>query len=348
MATLYKRKNKFGKIAYYLDYALEGKRIRKAVGLDKKLAELALAQLKLKLDRARAGLEEIESIKNISIDDFQKQLIKYIDSRYRLRTAETYCQRLTAFSNFLLKKNIPIKRVDNAIVEQYITERLTQVSNHTINNDITILKTVFYKAIRLKLIAVNPFVGIDSLPVQKKKPFFYTKEQIKAIFSHIPDRFLPHFYVLLDTGVRSGELALLHWSDIDIEKAFLNVTTRRSESKMRERSIPLTGRALQALQKRQSMNEHDSLVFSSMAGKPLHKNTLRNVFVRAKIRAGIRNGRLHDLRHTFASWLAQSGESIYYISYLLGHHSIRVTEIYAHLAPKKNETEKMNRIFDYK
>ena len=347
MATLYKRKNKLGQIAYYLDYVLEGKRIRKAVGIDKKLAELALAQLKLKLDRARAGLEEIENIRNIDSDDFQKQLIKYINSRYRFRTAETYCQRLTAFINFLSSRNIPIKKIDNSIVEQYITERLTQVSNRTINNDITILKTVFYKAIRLKLIAVNPFVGINSLPVQKKKPFFYTKEQIEAIFSHIPGRFLLHFHVLLDTGIRSGELALLHWSDIDAEKAFLNVTTRRSESKMRERSIPLTDRALQALQKRQLMKEHPSLVFSSMAGKPLHKNTLRNVFVRAKIRAGIRPGRVHDIRHTFASWLVQAGESIYLVSHLLGHSSVKMTEIYAHLSPRINETEKMNRVFDY-
>lgn len=336
---------------FWFDYIDEkGNRIqRSSKTTDKKLAKTAAAKLEIEIDRKRLGLDSAEEKQNfLTIDQFHSQLSQYINTRYIDRTAETYIMRLTNFTTFLESiKLVNIFEVTPQIVEQYITSRINVVKNVTINNEITHIKAVFNIAIKLNFIDKNPFAGIKNLPVKKKQPFWYKKEEIQTIFSHIPWRFKPHFYVLLDTGIRPGEMALLHWEDIDYDKALLNITTRRSEAKMRPRSIPLTARSLAAFQERKQLAEHPVYIFSSQSGKLLHKNTLRNVFIRAKIKANIRTGRVYDLRHTFASWLVQSGESIYLVSYLLGHSSVKMTEIYAHLAPKKNETEKMNRIFNY-
>ncbi|WP_232457879.1 site-specific integrase [Burkholderia ubonensis] len=61
--------------------------------------------------------------------------------------------------------------------------------------------------------------------------------------------------------------------------------------------------------------------------------TIQKGFRAACARAGIDDFRVHDLRHTFASWLVMAGVSLYVVKDLLGHSSITVTERYAHLAP---------------
>ena len=53
----------------------------------------------------------------------------------------------------------------------------------------------------------------------------------------------------------------------------------------------------------------------------------------ARRQAGLADVRMHDLRHSFASFLINSGRSLYEVQKLLGHHSIQVTERYSHLAP---------------
>ena len=61
--------------------------------------------------------------------------------------------------------------------------------------------------------------------------------------------------------------------------------------------------------------------------------SVRKAFSTACRRAGIENFHIHDLRHTFASWLVMNGTPIFEVSKLLRHASIQMTERYAHLAP---------------
>ena len=342
---LYKRNR-----IWWYSYTLDGKRVQKSThSTNKQTAQLVVSNLAIKLDRIKAGLETHETIHRVDLKTFQSEMIQYIETRHDGRTPQTYIQRLNSFLEFLEQNHfVYVNELDNTVVESYVNYRIGKVKNSTINNDLTMLKAVFYKAQRLKLIKDNPFVGVSELPVVKKKHFFYTREQIESIFKFIPERYKPHFTILLETGIRAGELALLHWLDVDFENRYLNITSRRSESKMRARSIPLSDNCIEAFQERERLKESDILIFSSKSGKAIHRNTLRNVWVRAKIKAGIRDGSVHSLRHTFASWYVQAGESLYELKELLGHSSIKMTEIYAHLAPKQREYEKMNRIFDYK
>jgi integrase len=68
--------------------------------------------------------------------------------------------------------------------------------------------------------------------------------------------------------------------------------------------------------------------------------------MKAVSRAGIKNFRFHDLRHTFASDLVQASVDIFTVSKLLGHSNVRTTMIYAHLAPDHAKAE-MTKYQDY-
>ena len=79
-------------------------------------------------------------------------------------------------------------------------------------------------------------------------------------------------------------------------------------------------------------------------GEPISQNSIRNVFKRVLRKAGLRNIRFHEIRHSFASLLLSNGESPVYVNEQMGHSSIKITvDVYGHLIPSSNR-EAVNRL----
>lgn len=102
---------------------------------------------------------------------------------------------------------------------------------------------------------------------------------------------------------------------------------------MKPRIIPMHDEVIEAVKKRIKLDESKNLVFSTMQGKMLPKNTLYEILTRAKKKAGIKNGNIHSFRHTFTTSLLKKGISIKIVKDLLGHEKIETTERYSHLNP---------------
>lgn len=90
----------------------------------------------------------------------------------------------------------------------------------------------------------------------------------------------------------------------------------------------------------------DDLVFAHpQSGRPLDRTKLTRRFNAVCVKAGVRSIRFHDLRHTFATRLAASGQPMRTIQEFLGHADSKTTQIYAHYAPGAHEVAMVNAAF---
>lgn len=163
--------------------------------------------------------------------------------------------------------------------------------------------------------------------------------------TRINAKLLIRFAVL--TGMRSGEIRGLQWGDIDWRSGSVHVRRAWKEGKfyqpktaasVRRIDLPLLlGTELREWRVACPKGEYD-LVFPNLNGNPLSpENLLRRQFYPALRRAGLRQIRFHDLRHTFASLLIASGEDIVRVSRLLGHANPTITlKVYSHMLPNEH------------
>ncbi|MDR1349266.1 MAG: site-specific integrase [Zoogloeaceae bacterium] len=138
----------------------------------------------------------------------------------------------------------------------------------------------------------------------------------------------------LNTGCRKGELLNLEWSRVYPDHRQFLLEARHTKAR-RRRTVPLNDAALDALRHMQAWQQGRGLISPWVFGYDEGKRIMsfKTAWTAALRRAKIENFRIHDLRHTFASWLVMQGESIYVVKDLLGHASVTQTERYAHLAP---------------
>ena len=133
--------------------------------------------------------------------------------------------------------------------------------------------------------------------------------------------------LLLLTGARRNEVSHAKWDYVDWERRTLLVPISKTG---RPRVIALNGRAMALLRAIPKLDDNPYIFPSPITGRPCP--SLHFPWTRIKDRAGLDGVRLHDLRHSFASFLVNEGVSLYVVQGLLGHTQPRTTQRYAHLA----------------
>jgi integrase len=137
--------------------------------------------------------------------------------------------------------------------------------------------------------------------------------------------------LLVSTGVRKNEALLAQKKFIDLESRVWRIPASTAKAK-KMRSLPLSNLALSVLEEAFENSDDDSeyVFVNKRTGKPF--STIQKQWERIRRAAQLEHVRLHDLRHTFASYLANSGRTLLEIQTLLGHASPKVTLRYSHLS----------------
>jgi integrase len=230
--------------------------------------------------------------------------------------------------------NLPIQKVGVREIETFLSVKQAEASVRTSRKYYGVLASAFEVAVRWKYIATNPCREVDKPKGKESLPIYFSKVDFKRFISSIQntdDRDLYLTGVL--TGMRLGELASLEWSDIDFVRRVILVQNKIdfTTKSRRNRAIPMNDQLRNILALRKEMATCD-LVFHK-GGRRSTKDEISKTF-KNYVRTLKVDGRLHfhSLRHTAATWLVQEGVPIFEVQKLLGHTSITVTQIYAHLA----------------
>ncbi len=200
----------------------------------------------------------------------------------------------------------------------------------------------------------------------KKEMQIWSFEEFKQFIEIVEeDIYQTLFLTLYFTGCRKGEALALTWNDIDFNTSTLTInksltrksvdtafaiTTPKNNSSIRKILIPsILVNSLKNI--KQSNVKSDKLIFSDETGYPLAENTITRKFKQYTAIAGIKQIRIHDLRHSHASLLISQGESIVMVAKRLGHANIEQTlNTYSHMMPKEEEKliAKLNLLYQQK
>ena len=203
------------------------------------------------------------------------------------------------------------------------------LSNATKNRYKAVVSVIFSYACRQYGLTQNPVKNIRSLPENNARTRFLSNDERSRLFKACRGSQWGKLYLLvllaITTGARRGELLGLEWKDVDFDRRLAHIkTTKNGEPKV----LPLTEGV--AIELNKFKGQEASLVFNSEI-KPDKPFEFRKQWIKALKEAEISEFRFHDLRHTCASYLAQSGASLLEIADVLGHKQIQMTKRYAHL-----------------
>lgn len=361
------RERPAGSGVYWVYIDFKGERKAKKIGKDKKLAMDVAKKIEARLTLGDMGLLEKEEDKKPDFETYATLwLEEYIKPLRRESTYERY--------GSLLKKHVfpaigkrPIDEIKrNEIRNLFLRKKKENLSRSMICLIRDVISGPMGYAVDDELIPGNPVTGIlKRLQLERDKRITVepmNDEEVELFLDscfQYKREYWEFFLCAFRTGMRLGELLGLKWGDIDWNRKFIRVERSYKRGKFdktktgRVRRVDISDQLLTGLRQLLTKRKKEALKAGSgelvetifhRDGKPMEQNHIRRVFKWVLAKAGIREMRLHDIRHTFASLLLSQGESPVYVKEQLGHSSIQMTvDIYGHLIPSSNR-DAVNRL----
>ncbi len=322
---------------FYYRYTLDNKQ---------KLISIADAKI-MNANKARSIVQKLNKNKKLSkcvcINSKlnQSQVItlgKFYHEYYvpHIKTSKkSYRQDMNFYKNHILSiwKDIPMDNITRAIINKKHSSLVqdNKLSPNTANKLIKYLSHTYNLALNWEIdgIKENPTSKIKLFAVTNIIERFLTKEETISILNEASKINTPYIKSIIEflmlTGARKQEVLTAQWKYIDLKNKLWTIPLTKSGKVRRVPITPQLEKIIEYIPK----NSEIYLFPSNYTGEPM-KN-FEHHWYKIRKEVGLDDLRIHDLRHSFASVLVNSGRSLYEVQHLLGHSNVSVTQRYAHL-----------------
>ncbi|MCT7518284.1 site-specific integrase [Aliarcobacter cryaerophilus] len=350
---------------YYLDFIYKDKRIKRSTGLvanSKNLEELKLNIIP-ELIKALTGNKEIEYFKkDIKFIEFSNKFFEVYKSTVR---EHVYKRNLLHYNNHIYSyfKDYLINEIKPLILEDWQNKLLLNYKASSVTKYRSILYSILEKAFINDVIKFNPMSKVKSPltikskfkklnDVEDQEIYPFNKDEIINILNSVTGNLYYFIVIMLYTGMRPGEIISLTWKDIDFDKKRIAVdktTVNGKVGNVKTQSsvryvdiIPILEYELKNLYKDSPNNEY--LLLSSH-NKPFYSHDIiAKRFKELLLNISIKERKLYNLRHTFASTMITQGQNILWVSRMLGHKDVSITlKVYARFI-KENDEERLDKL----
>lgn len=206
----------------------------------------------------------------------------------------------------------------------------------TADHHVVYMRRLLNLAVQWEMLEKNALTNIPLMKVDNKVERYLSDEEAQRLVQVLTtDLASGASYILLfllSTGARLNEAIQAKWEQVDLEKGVWRIPATNSKSK-KTRAVPLNASAMWVLDQLWTrQGRHPYLFVNEATNRPFV--TITRAWYRLREKAGIQSLRIHDLRHSFASFLVNGGRSLYEVQQILGHSDPKVTMRYAHLSTK--------------
>lgn len=262
-------------------------------------------------------------------DFFSREYLTYAEARKKCVVMEKSIFKKHLRAAF---GHLPLAKITTAEIERWLFSLKKRYKPSTCNRYLAVLRAIFKRAVKTKLIRKSPCEGLENLPAPQPPARALSLNQAIRLLSRLLACASPPalaLALLLVTGARKSEILKARWENVDFENKVFIVPIAKSG---KPRYFPLSSLALKIISRLPQINDSPWLFPGKNPAKPL--GDIYRFWNKTRLSLGLDRTRIHDLRHTFASVLARKGASLYQVQTLLGHANPSTTMRYARFASR--------------
>ncbi|WP_322958100.1 tyrosine-type recombinase/integrase [Providencia huashanensis] len=314
---IYKRGKK-----YWVDVtAPSGERIRKPAGTEDKVKAQEYHD-KLKHDLWQ--MEKLDRMPDRSFEEMMLLTLKDAEGQSTYQTKLAYADYFQQIFRGRKISTITSDEIANSL-PLYNPKTKRKLSNATQNRYRSFIMRAFSLAHKMGWILKSSYIPRMKEPTVRVR--WLEKWEAELLLSNIKVKWMRDFVsIAILTGMRKGEILSLKWKSVDLVRKIAHVTADNAKSG-RARPVPLNDVAIEILK---GIEKDGDYVFSNDGKK--RRNHYRECYEKALVDSGITDFTFHDLRHTWASWHAQSGTPLMVLKEMGGWETLEMVQKYAHFS----------------